>query len=416
MRGITRFNHIAAAGLMALGAAVPATADVKVGEVGDTKLYLGVHTVGTVQALTQEDVFVADGTELGELEPGFQTAWGNLEARGVFGENEEIEMFFDLYIASRPHPSTTYGHEGWLLIRGVPENLEGMRFLTPLFEHVSFKVGHFEVDYGDHRHRRSDNADVQDNPFIGNFVVDPEMVEVGAEVFSKPGAFNWLVGLSSGTNTEDFREGRGNAFHGKVWTQVPEPLRVALSYYTVDHSDNSAVFGQGSRTALFAANRGGGRYGGVFGGGNQPGQVTPANGQDLTAWQLDALWDRDPVELYLSYGSTKDSDINGSAPGSPEEEWDYYAADFVWRFTDALYTGLRFSGADATTVGGVPTDGSVQRLQAVVGFWLTEHFLAKVELVTEEMKDFQEGIAVSGIQAWKDPSFSGAVAEVSFSF
>lgn len=410
------FLTMAAAGLLAVGSISPATADVKVGEVGDAQLFLGVHTVGTLQALSQDDVVKTDGTELEDLEPGFQTAWGNLELRGVFGEEEEIEMFFDLYISSRPHPSSMYGHEGYLLIRGVPENLSAMQFLNPVFDAVSFKVGHFDVDFGDHRYRRSDNADVQSNPFIGNFVVDPEMVEVGAEVFSKPGAFNWLVGISSGTNTEDFTEGRGTAFHGKVWTQIPEPLRIAASYYTVDHSDNSAERGLGSKTQLFSANRSGGRYGGVFGGGNQPGQVTPANGQDLTAWQLDALWNQGPAEVYLSYGSTKDSDINGSDPLSPEEEWDYYAADFVWNFTDDLYAGLRYSGADATTVAGVATDGSVQRLQAAVGYWFTRNLLAKVELVTEEMKDFQEGVAVSGLRASEDPSFSGLVAEVSFSF
>lgn len=407
---------VTAAGLVALGSIAPAAADVKVGEVGDIQLYLGVHTVGTFQALSQDDVLRSDGTELDDLEPGFQTAWGNLEVRGVFGDEEEIEMFFDLYISSRPHPSTMYGHEGYLLIRGVPENLESMRMLDPLFDKVSFKVGHFEVDYGDHRLRRSDNADVQDNPFIGNFVVDPEMVEVGAEIFSKPGAFNWLVGVSSGTNTEDFTEGRGTALHGKIWSRVPEPLRISASYYAVDHSDNPAERGAGSKTQLFAANRGGGRYGGVFGGGNQPGQVTPANGQDISAWQLDALWDQGPLELFLSYGSTKDSDINGSAGGTPEEEWDYYAADLVWNFTEDFYGGVRFSGADATTVGGVATDGSVQRLQVAFGYWFTEQLLAKVELVTEEMKDFEEGISVSGIRAWEGPSFSGVVAEVSFSF
>lgn len=416
---MSRVHHlpvIAVAGLLALASVAPANADVQVGEVGDIKLFLGIHTVGTAQALSQDDVFRADGTEINDLEPGFQTAWGNLEVRGVFGDNEEIEMFFDLYIASRPHPSTTYGHEGYLLIRGVPENLQGVQFLGPVFDKVSFKVGHFEVDFGDHRMRRSDNADVQSNPFIGNFVVDPEMVEVGAEIFSKPGPFNWLVGVSSGTNTEDFKDGRGTALHGKIWTEVPENLRLAASYYTVDHSDNSAAFGQGSRTTLFAANRGGGRYGGVFGGGNQPGQVTPNTTQDLTAWQLDALWDRNPLEVYLSYGNTKDSDINGSAEGRPEEEWDYFAADVVWHFTDHLYAGVRYSGADATTVGGVATNGNVQRLQAALGYWLTDHLLAKVELVTEEMSDFQEGITLSGIEAWEDPSFSGAVAEVSFSF
>ena len=193
--------------LLALGA-VPMAAQVEIGNIGDLQLSLGVHTVGTVQALSHDNAFDRSGDPLGDLEPGFQTAWGNLEVLGTFGEEDEIELFFDLYIASRPHPSETYGHEGYLLIRGVPESLKRLQKLDRIFDAVSLKVGHFEIDFGDHRFRRSDNADAQNNPLIGNFVIDPEMVEVGAEIFSKPGLFNWLIGVSSGTNTEDFTDGR----------------------------------------------------------------------------------------------------------------------------------------------------------------------------------------------------------------
>lgn len=397
--------------------AVPVTADVLVGQAGDVKIFLGAQTVGTLQALTQDDVFDAQGNSLGSLEPGFQTAWGNFEVRGTFGEEEEIEMFFDLFISSRPHPSQTYGHEGWLMVRGVPENLSGMKFLEPVFDRVNLKVGHFHIDYGDHMLRRSDNAKVQNNPFIGNFVIDPEMVEVGAEITSKPGPFNWLVGLSSGTNTEDFQEDRGTAVHGKVWTQVPDDLRLALSYYTVDHSKNGP--GRpltGSKTNLFAGNRDGGRYGGVWGGGSTPGQILPQNGQDVSAWQADLTWTPGPATVYLSYGNTEDSDVNGNLAGQPTEEWDYYAADFVWSFTDLLYAGARFSGADASSIAGVGSDGTVQRLQVGAGYWFTRQLLGKIEYVHEEMSDFREGTVLGGIQAWRDPSFSGAVAEVSFSF
>jgi hypothetical protein len=410
------FPRVAFGALLIAALAVPATADIMVGQVGDVRIFLGAHTVGTVQALTQDAVFDAQGNALGDLEPGFQTAWGNLEVRGTFGEEEEIEMFFDLLISSRPHPSTTYGHEGWLMIRGVPENLQAMRFLEPVFDRVNFKVGHFHIDYGDHLLRRSDNADVQHNPFVGNFVVDPEMVEVGAEISSKPGPFNWLVGLSSGTNTEDFREGRGTALHGKVWTQIPEDLRLALSYYTVDHSDNGPGTPPGSKTNLFAANRDGGRFGGVWGGGGAPGQILPKNGQDMDAWQADATWTPGPATVYLSYGNTKDSDIDGSVPGEPTEEWAYYAADFVWSFSDELYAGARISGADAASVEGNASDGTVQRLSVGAGYWFTRHLLGKLELVREDMNDFEQGVVLNGIQAWRDPSFSGAVAEVSFSF
>lgn len=410
------FHGALVGALLLAGGAVPASADVLVGEVGKVKIFLGAQTVGTVQALTQDDVFDAAGNRLGDLEPGFQTAWGNLEVRGTFGEEEEIEMFFDLFISSRPHPSTTYGHEGWLLVRGVPENLQGMQFLEPVFDRVNLKVGHFHIDYGDHLLRRSDNAKVQQNPFIGNTVIDPEMVEIGAEVSSKPGPFNWLVGLSSGTNTEDFREGRGTALHGKVWTEVPEDLRLALSYYTVDHSDNGPGTPPGSKTNLFASSRDGGRYGGVWGGGGAPGQILPKNGQKVSAWQGDATWTPGPATVWLSYGSTEDEDTNGNLPGEPVEEWNYYAADFVWDFSENLYAGVRFSGADAVSIDDLASDGEVRRLQIGAGYRFTKNLLGKIEWVEQEMDGFAPGVVINGLQAMRDPSFSGPLAEVSFSF
>ena len=401
--------------MMALAAALaaPAAADVEVARVGGVNLFLGAHTVGTVQALDQENVFDSTGKEAGELEPGFQTAWGNLELRGTFGEKEEIEMFFDLYLASRPHPSQTYGHEGWLLIRGVPENLERLRGLDRVFDFVNVKVGHFEVAFGDHIRRRSDNADVQGNRLVGNYLVDPENVEVGAEFFSTPGKpVNWLIGVGSGTNTEDFREGRGTSLHGKVWTELPQDLRLALSYYTVDHSDNAV-----SKSNLFAAaNRGGGRYGAVLAGGQAPGEITFQAGKDVSAWQADVTWAPKPIELYAHYGRATDDDINGNVAGSPKEEWSYWTTEAVYFFTEDIFAAARYGRAEAETIGGVDSDASVSRLQAGMGFWMTKHLLAKLEYVDEQFDDFAVGQVISGVQAWQEPSFDGLVAEVSFSF
>lgn len=413
----TAFGLVAA--LLAAGAG---HADVEIAKKGKAKLYLGVHTVGTVQALDHENAVPADdeeGTELGSLESGFQTAWGNIDVRGTFGDEEEIELFFDLYIASRPHASQTYGHEGYLLIRGVPENVKGLQGLNTVFDHIDLKVGHFEINFGDNPLRRSDNADVQNNPLIGNFLVDSENVEVGAEIYGEPGVFNWLVGVSSGTNTEDFQEGRGNALHGKVWLELPADLRLAGSYYTVDHSDNGP--GRpipGSKSNLFASNRSGGRYGGVFGGGGAPGQVLPTNGQDVSAWQADVTWNRGgrPLELYANYGNTSDDDTNGSLPESPAEEWSYYTAEAIYRFTENGYGAVRYTAAEADELMGLPSDGSVDRIQAGFGFWLTENLLGKVEYVTQKYRNFAVGDVVSGVQAWRNPEFDGVVAEVSFSF
>jgi hypothetical protein len=407
------FRRGALVGAAMLITSTVASAQVEIANWGNTRLFLGVDTVGTVQALDHENVFDATGNPLPSLEPGFQTAWGNLEFLATFGEEKELEMFFDLFIASRNHPSTTYGHQGYLLFRGMPGQLKNVALLDAIFRVVNVKVGHFHIDYGDHSLHRSDNAAVQLNPLIGNYVIDPEIVDIGAEIFSKPGKFNWLIGVSNGTNTEDFKNGRGTALHGKVWLDL-KPIRASVSAFRVDHSDNPA--GTGSRVTLFAGNRDGERYGGVFGGGQAPGQILPQAGKDVTAWQADLTYDGSRIDLYGHYGDTEDADANGSLAGTPVENWVYYAGEGVFHITTNGYLAARYSAAAAQKIAGTSSDGTVDRIQVGGGYWLTDNMLLKLEYVTEQFSDFEVGRVINGLQAWRDPEFDGALMEVSFSF
>lgn len=391
----------------------PLEAQIKISESETTKLYITLHTVGTAQTLDQKNVFDATGKNLGHLTNGLQTAFGDLGFVGKFGKNEEIEMYFDLYLASRNHPSSTYGNQGYLIMHGVPENLTSIRPLQKVFDHVDLKVGAFLIDFGDHLLHRTNNAIAQQNRLVGNYVIDPELVSVGGEIMSKPGRVNWLVGVTNGTNTEDFTPGRGLAYNAKVWAFPIESLRIALSGLKADHSDAAA-----SRAALFAGNRGGERYGAVLGGGQAPGQVLPQAGRNLTAFQLDATWESTaPLKLYGNFGDTRDADTNSAAAGSPEEHWRYYAAEAAWYFTPNIYAAARYSGANALKIADRDSDGTVQRMQIGGGLWLTRHMLAKVEYVKQQYSDFNTGVLLNNnIQAWRDPEFSGFVAEVSFAF
>jgi hypothetical protein len=59
----------------------------------------------------------------------------------------------------------------------------------------------------------------------------------------------------------------------------------------------------------------------------------------------------------------------------------------------------------------------VQRIQVGGGFWLSKNLLMKVEYVTQKYSGFTEGQVVNNnVAAWRDPSFSGVISEVSFSF
>lgn len=399
---------------LAIAAAIPANAQVKVSDTENTKLYISLNTVGTLQALSQRNVFDSAGKSLGNTEAGMQTAYGDLGFLGYFGKKQEIELYFDLYLASRNHPSTTYGNEGYLLMHDVPENLESLEFLKPIFNKIDVKAGAFLVDFGDQAGHRSNNAMVQKNPLVGNFVIDPNFVSVGVQAQSKPGRFGWVAAVTNGTNTEDFSYGRGTAVNAKLFVYPIESLRVSASGYHVNHSVSAT-----SRATLFSGNRSGERYGAVLGGGQAPGDVLPNTGKDLIAYQGDVTFDAKsiPVKFYAHYGVTQDDDVNGPAAGNPEEKWAYYAAEGKLQVSKTLYGAVRYSVADPKLIAGVASNGKVDRLQVGGGLWLTKNLLVKAEWVNQKYSGFAPGVVVNnGIQAWKNPAFKGFVSEVSFAF
>ena len=411
--------RLALLALMILALAGTASAQIKLQESETTQLYITVNTVGTAQALNHETAYNTRGERIADVEPGFQTAFGDLGFIGKFGKNQELEVVFDMYLSSRNHPSTTYGNEGYMILRGVPENLQSLRFLNPVLQRVNVKAGHFLLNFGDAIQHRSNNAIVQQNPLIGNFVVDPNIVSIGMEVSSKPGRFEWLVGASNGTTTEDWNVGRGFALHGKVAAYAVPSLRTSLSYITSDQSDNPTKPAGGSSMQMFTGNRSGERYAGILGGGQAPGNVFPQGGEKFSAAQFDVTFDKDniPLKLYGHYGRTQDLDINGSAAGTPEEKWSYYAGDAVYRINPTLYGAVRYSSATPTMLQGRASDGKVNRLAVGGGFWLTRTLLVKLEWVDQKYSGFAEGdIVNNGIQAWRNPSFNGLISEVSFSF
>lgn len=416
MKSLSKYIAVAA---LALGlTSATAQAQIKLTENETQKLYITVNTVGTAQALNHKNVFDPKGNALAKVSPGFQNAFGDLGFIGKFGKNEEITVVMDLYLSSRNHPSQTYGNEGYILLRGVPENLQSLSFLKPVLNKVDIKAGHMLVDFGDAAEHRSNNAIVQKNPLIGNFVVDPNIVSIGMQVSSKPGRFGWLLGGSNGTTTEDWNVGRGFAYNAKVYAYPVQGLRTSLSYIAADQSDNPNKSGGGSQLQMFTGNRSGERYAGVLGGGQAPGNVFPQAGEKFSAAQFDVTWDTgSPIKLYGHYGRTQDLDINGTLPGTPEEKWTYYAADVKYEITPALYAAARYSGANVDKLAGNVSNGTVNRIQVGGGFWLSKNLLMKVEYVQQKYSGFSEGqIVNNNIAAWRDPSFSGLISEVSFRF
>jgi hypothetical protein len=367
------------------------------------ELFTGMTSAGRFQALQQKDVVTAAGVRPARLEPGFQTAWGSFEFLADF--EGQLEVYFDVYLSTKAHANQLQGHEGYMLMRSLPAPLGEMPILEKLMSIVDVKAGQFDIDFGDHRYRRTDNARGQRNPFIGNTLLDPSATEVGVEIISKPTTINWLVGVGSGSETGTFEKDRGLSSHAKVWMNF-DNLRFSGSAYYLDHNTVSTSFSN-----LYRASRSGGQYNGIFDNGNAPGNILIGAGKSLAAYQADATWHSRKVEVYSHVGHVSENVATG------EESWLYTTLDGVYRFTDRLYVDARYNVAFADKLRGFSSDGRVERIQIGGGYWLFKSILFKLEFASERMSGFavRDG-AVSGVQAWRSPSFQGVIAEFTFAY
>ncbi len=385
-------------------------------EPADEQRYsFGVSTVGYWQALSQSN----DNGSLPDLATGFQSAAGNLHFNAQVTEG--VELYFEIYLSSRHHEGYLMPREGFITVTSAPGGLD-FAPVNRLFDFINVKAGHFEIDFGNAHLRRSDNAEVQRNPLVGNDIVDPNVVYVGAEVSTKPARFNALVGVTNGQTTGDLQDGHQYAFHGKVWGDVIPGIKVAGSFYRGDQSANPIGYPVGGSFGnLFSGNRSGGRYSAVLNGGGEPGQVLPGNGQDETAWQGDLEVAVGDLTLQGHYGNIVDADVDGTNPadpttsGHPKEDWDYYSAQAVYQLGSNLYAALRLSGANAKLLSSAASDGKVQRVQAGFGYWVGDGILLKVEYVSQTYSDFGVGTAVDRLAVGLNPKFSGVITEVSVS-
>lgn len=394
----------------------------QVAQWGDMKLYMGVQSAGRFQAVTQQSAYasglagsIPDGLTAGQypgLDPGFTTPFGNLEFLGTIPH--KLDIYFDLYMSSRPDEDKMYGDQGYMIFKQLPGPFD-KGALGGLFKYINVKAGAFDVDFGDQNYHRTNNGFAQRNPLIGNYLVDPNTEEIGAEVYSIRGPVYWLAGLSNGSTKEHFAYGSRPAVHAKIWGYPLPDLRWSASvYYSNLDGYSTANGGQPpgageGHNQIMSLIRSGGVYADVFGGGwdGDPGQITPLNGYDVQAYQTDLTWNHWPWEVYSFLGWTQDSSYG--------ERWLYGSAEATYHITPALYLAGRYSYALAGAVNGLDSSGWVDRVQIGGGYWLTKFILAKAEYVYEQYHNFSANVGdVDAVDAYRSPHFNGVVMEISF--
>lgn len=295
------------------------------------ELHFRMDTVGMVQALSQKN----DSNSLPKLSTGLQAALGNahIDARLTEG----IRVYAEFYLSSKAHAGTLTDREGYILLSTLPDKISPGP-VKRLFNFIDVKAGHFEIDFGQQHLFRSDNADVQRNALIGNYIVDPNTVEGGVEVIGRHGPMSALVGLGNGVTVEDFQSKRVFSKHAKLLLEPANKQgHVSVSVYRADHSGTPPKASSGSSAEMFASNRSGSRYSAVLGGGAEAGQLRLGMGKDITAWQADGSANISRLKLFGLFGSFTDADTNGSDAGSPEDRWTYVGGEARFDVVSDLY-------------------------------------------------------------------------------
>ncbi len=367
------------------------SANIKAQENNDTSstkqiLKITGVTSGAIQYLQQDN----DLHNMPKIPWGFQSARGNLNFSAHIADG--IDVFFNAFLSSNHHVGQWYDDEGYITISKLPESSDILGLNNSLFKYFTLKAGFIPVDYGLWWEIRSDNADVQRNPLIGNYIVDANDVEPSLEIKTKPALFNALVAFGDGTTTGDFTPGRGNEVNAKVWLDLHNQLNIAASVYRSNQANNGTGYpAGGSTTDLYAGNRSGSQYSGIFGDDPEAGDIAPQKGQNVTAYQFDGFYNLKPVKIFGMYGYTKDADINGSAPGTPQESWSYYGGDITYYIFPALYMAARYSAASSSMYQGIDVSAnpvSASRVQLGAGVWVTKAMLLKLEYVNQQYKNF----------------------------
>lgn len=396
---------------------------IEVGSTDNLNFSIGLHSIGRVQVLSQDNVRVWDGewvTPTDNLH-GMQTSFANLDFLVTIGDND-IDVFFDGLLGTQRHPSRWWGNQGYMYIRNIPGN-SFLTTINPLLEHIDIKAGNFFADFGEHQYTRSVNADAHRNPLVGNPVLSPLGTESGMEIILDKNTFGLMVGSGIGAPEQDFQEARKYSFRTKLWLDAIDGVYLSGSFYTVNH-DQEANRG----TNLFRRERHGSSYGAVWnlnnddsGSGEGPGQVRPGNGRQLTAWEVNGIFAPfygNKISAFFGMGEDSGPDPNTFGQAVGDEEWSYYSIEAQQFVAEDFYLSARYSNVDYSKFLTDDNDGSISRIQAGFGAFITENILMKAEYVYQNASGFNPETTgvVNRVDVGQDPTFQGLILEVGVSF
>jgi len=349
---------------------------------------------------------VVGGTNLNqliEIGPGFNNAEANLYLDAQLARGTRVAL--TSYLSSRHHPET-WVKDGYLLVDASPwENAT----LDQIMKYLTFRFGHFEINYGDMHFRRSDNGQTMFNPLIGNLIMDAFTTEIGGEIYARSNGYLGMVAVTGGEvrGTVLKPENRSPSVIGKLGVdRMMGDARVRLtgSIYTTHTSSNNT---------LYSGSRSGSRYYYVLENVNATesaqawsGDLQPGFSHKVTAWVINPFVKYSGLELFGNIEQAKGR--NGVE--TSDRTWTQYAGDGVYRFChNHLYAAGRYNVAKGR-LAGFTDDVTIDRTELGGGWFLTSNLEAKAEWVQQNYRDYP----ITDIH--HDGKFHGVMFEAAVSF
>ena len=372
-------------------------------------------SVGADFAMQFQSLKHQAGVDLIPLGSNINLPTANLVVKALLAEGIEVNL--ETYLSSRHHVEA-WVKGGYLLIDRLP--FIKSKFTDRLMDFMTFKAGVMEINYGDAHFRRSDNGNVINNPFVGNYILDAFTTAPAFEALFRSngilvmGAISTgtlrptLVGYSAGTQTyTPYNAHEELAFYWKAGydNQITDQfrLRATLSgYHAANHHFGS----------LHNGDRAGSRYYLVMNRiTNSPNDVNTAMNHMSGTW-VPGFTDKDNSIManllvryrFLELFGTYETVSATSAFGGAEFKYTQYAGEGIVRFgkEEQFYGGFRYNYVKNDT------GSSVDRIQAGGGWFLTPNILVKAEYVNQNYNNFNIYGGTGG--------FNGVMVEAAISF
>ena len=368
------------------------------------KINIGGDFAIQFQGLSQSN----DSTNLVDLAPNFAlpTANLNLDVQIASG----MRMHLRTYLSSKHH-TESYVKGGYFQVDNL--NFIQEDFLSGVMDVARLRFGMDQINYGDTHFRRSDNADVMFNPFVGNYIMDSFTTEPFAEATVLSNGFIGVAGLTNGRlNQSPLSGDNGVAAYGKLGydSQVSDMLRTRLTG-SVYHSTKD-----GTRDYIYGGDRAGSRYYNVLEVIDEarPSDFLPRFNPGFpyhTSFQVNPFVQYQAAEML----GVEFFGVVERSMGGPEGAGAFtqLGGELLFRLgqNQDFYVGGRYNTVTGSAVEDGP-DQEISRFNVGGGWFLTNNVMTKLEYV----KQSYSGDGFIGDAKFEGAEFSGVVIEAAISF